>query len=180
MGKFLDHRPLMIWPNGNNNVKPFSARAFDETLEPHFRKPSFEFARRFRQSLPFDRQVGIEIEDDAIGLSKRFIVRAPRMDFQHAHLRQPNQPLAGIDGEIVLFLLALCDRESKRSSLQLAIQTPRAFGKNKACYCHRGIAPRSADGQQCGEADARQPPRSIRRVAALSCRSPHPAPCQDA
>ncbi len=56
MGKFLDHRPLVIWPNGNNNVKPFSAGALDETLEPHFRKPSFEFASCFRQSLPFDRQ----------------------------------------------------------------------------------------------------------------------------
>src|ERR1700733_12243534 len=68
MREFLDRRPLVIWPDGNNNVKPLPPGALHKTHKPHFRKPSLEFARRFRQSFPLDCRVRIEIEDDAIGL----------------------------------------------------------------------------------------------------------------
>ena len=115
MCELLDCRPLVIRPNGNNNVQAFAAGAFHKTHEPQFRELSLEFPRRFHQSFPLDCGVGIEIEDDTIGMFERLIVRAPGMNFKHAHLGQPNQPLAGINGEVVLFVVALAI--SNRNSL---------------------------------------------------------------
>ena len=78
-------------------------------VELHRGQPIADFEVGFDHPGPADGRVRIEIEDQPVGTLDVVRARAPRVDFEHVHLHQRQQPLDAVEHRIRLLALALLD-----------------------------------------------------------------------
>ena len=93
LGEALDLRPSRsVGSIGTTTCSPLPPVVLRNAREPDVLEQRLQQLHGLRRaSLPRQRVVGIEIEDDAVGIAELRRARAPRMELEHAHLQQRDE-----------------------------------------------------------------------------------------
>lgn len=82
-----------VWPsqlglNRDDDVETFAAGGLEEAGEAEFAEARADLGGGGGDGGPGERFVGVEVEDEAVGVLERIVARAPGMDFEDAELRE--------------------------------------------------------------------------------------------
>jgi hypothetical protein len=68
VGELFDGGPIVFGIDGNDYVEAFASGAFEETFEVYFFELLADFESGVGEGAPRDCGVGVEVDDDAVGV----------------------------------------------------------------------------------------------------------------
>ena len=96
-GEFLDRIPFKLGFERYDDVEPLPAGGLHEAGEAKVFQEGAHIDRGLDHLGPLHRFIGIEVEDDHVGVFDVLEARAPDVNFEHAALDEGNQSFGGID-----------------------------------------------------------------------------------
>ena len=101
LGEALDRFPILAGVERGDDVDALAAGDQRERLQARGVEQLAHVAGGVAHAVEVDARIGIEIEDEAVGLFQRLGARAPQVDFDAADLRHGDEAGGAVDHEVV-------------------------------------------------------------------------------
>ena len=102
--ELLDGGPVVGGVDGEDDVEALAAGCFEEGFEAEGLELRTDVGGAVGERAPGDCGVGVEVDDDAVGVLEVGVGGAPGVDFQDAHLGEGGEGFGGGEGDVGLGL----------------------------------------------------------------------------
>ena len=110
----LIDRPFVLRLDGNDDVEAFASGGLEEAFEAEALELLADFGGAGGECVPGDGGVGVEVDDDAVGVLEIVVARAPGVDFEDSQLGEAGEGFGRGERDVGLDLAGLLVADADR------------------------------------------------------------------
>ena len=107
VGELLDDGPVVVGLDGDDDVQALASGGLEKTFEAEALELVADFGGAGGERGPGDGGVGVEVDDEAVGVLEVVVARAPGMDFEDSELGEAGEGFGRGERDVRLDLAGL-------------------------------------------------------------------------
>ncbi len=113
VGELLDGGPVVFGLDGDDDVEAFAAGGLEEGFEAEALEVLADLGGAVGEGAPGDGGVGIEVEDDAVGVFEVVVAGAPGVNFEDSQLGEAGEGFGGGERDVGFDFAVFCRRRRR-------------------------------------------------------------------